>query len=236
MTDVYIAYQGGINVTERSNNTRWRPENVVLLTDGYCASTCSIFAELLTQEVGVKTVVLGGRSNSNKIQAVGGVKGANVFQWSFIQSYCEQAIGINDTLQDSLLKEYKASRATDRAWAYGINVRDAVRRGDDSGVALQFKYEEADCRLYFTPEMTVSAVAIWKAVVDAQWIDSSKCIGNGGYYSPHDRRATQGKTTSLRPAHGQMQGAQAREQFQAFESTFSIETERQHHRNGFMQP
>lgn len=238
LTDIYIPFEGGINVTGFSNLTRWKSEDIVLLTDGYCASTCSIFAELMTQQGRVKTIALGGRSNANKIQAIGGVKGANIFQWGFVQSYAQSAIYYNQTFRTSALKEYSTGSAVYRSYANGLNVRDAVRLGDDSGIALQFKYEEADCRLYYTPEMAVSAAAIWKAAANSQWIDPSKCIGNSDYYNPSNaRRATQGKTTTLSPAGGQMHGAQALEQMKAFEGTFSWETNCQREaRDGFMPP
>ncbi|KAL5386598.1 hypothetical protein DPSP01_003966 [Paraphaeosphaeria sporulosa] len=238
ITDVYIPYQSGINITGSSNQTRWRSEDIVLLTDGYCASTCSIFAELMTQQGHVKTIALGGRSNANKIQAVGGVKGANIYQWGYIQQYAAQAIHFNETFQTSALKQYTSGEALSRSYGNGINVRDAVRLGDDSGIALQFKYEEADCRLYFTPEMTVSVAAIWKAAADAQWSDPSKCIGSGGYYNPSNaKRATQGKTTTLSPARSQMRGAQALRQMKAFENTFSMQTNCKHEaHDGFMPP
>ncbi|KAL1601612.1 hypothetical protein SLS60_006527 [Paraconiothyrium brasiliense] len=239
LTDIYVPFQAGINVTGSSNITRWKAQDIVLVTDGYCASTCSIFAELLTQQGGVKTIAMGGRSNANKIQAVGGVKGANVFQWGFVQTYASLAKQFNNTLQTSALKEYDVGKAVNRAYADGLNVRDAVRLGDDSGIALQFKYEEADCRLYYTPEMTVNAAAIWKAAADAQWSDSSKCIGNSGYYSPPNaKRAAQGKTTTLSPARGyQVHGVQALRQYEALEGSFSVETEYQRDAgDGFMQP
>ncbi|KAJ4347917.1 uncharacterized protein N0V89_009289 [Didymosphaeria variabile] len=238
LTDIYIPYQAGINVTGFSNLTRWKPEDIVLVTDGYCASTCSIFAELMTQQGGVKTIAMGGRSNANKIQAVGGVKGANIFQWGFIQTYAAQAKQLNNTLRTSALKEYDVGKAVGRSYADGINVRDAVRLGDESGIALQFKYEEANCRLYYTAEMTVNAAAIWKAAANAQWKDSSKCIGNGGYYPSNAKRAAQGKTTTLSPARGyQVHGVQALRQYEALEGSFSVETEYQRDAgDGFMQP
>ncbi|KAF9731800.1 hypothetical protein PMIN01_09729 [Paraphaeosphaeria minitans] len=237
-TDIYIPYQAGINITDFSNQTRWKSEDIVLLTDGYCASTCSIFAELMTQQGHVRTIALGGRSNANRIQAVGGVKGANIYQWAFIQQYAAQAIYLNNTFQTSALKEYNSGKALGRSYGNGINVRDAVRSDDDSGIALQFKYEEADCRLYFTPEMTVSVTAIWKAAADALWSDPSKCVGNVGYYNPSNaRRAAQGKTTTLSPARGQMRGAQALRQMKAFEDTFSLATNcKSEARDGFMPP
>lgn len=236
LTSIYMPYYGSINVTGRSNNSRWTAENVVLVTDGFCASACAHFTELMTQEFGVKTVALGGRSNANKMQAVGGVKGTLYSEWSTIQDYVKTAIRLNGTVPDPKLKGYNVSHAIYRGWAYGLNVRDGVRKNDDSGVALQFKYEEADCRLYYTAEMTVNASAIWKTVVDTHWGDRFKCIGNGDYYASYDRRANQDKTTSLRPAPGHMHGAEARNQFQALKSTFSIRTKKQQPFDGFMQP
>ena len=209
----------------------------MLLTDGYCASTCSIFAELLTQEGGVKTIALGGRSNTNKIQAVGGVRGANNYQWELVRTFTQEAIDLNVTLQNSALKEYDDDHALDRAWVLGLNVRDALRRDDSSGIALQFKYEDADCRLYYTPEMTVSATAIWRAAAKAQWNDPSTCMGNGDYYTPpYDQRTTQITTTSLESPRNHMSGAFALEQFRALKNKFNLETEQQHFIDGFMQP
>lgn len=192
----------------------------------------------MTQQGGVKTIAFGGRANARKIQAIGGVKGANVFQWTFIQSFSATAVTLNKTLQSSDLKEYNVGKAINRAYATGLNVRDALRMGDDSGIALQFKYQEADCRLYFTPEMTVNAAAIWKAAADAQWRDPSRCIGNGGYYNSSDaKRAVQGQTTKLSPAQGYMHSAKALQQFATLEDTFSLETEYQREAgDGFMQP
>jgi hypothetical protein len=37
------------------------PKDILLLTDAYCASTCTIFAEELKTQAGVKSVVIGGR-------------------------------------------------------------------------------------------------------------------------------------------------------------------------------
>ena len=51
------------------------PEDIIILYDGYCASTCTIFSELMRQQGGVKTIFVGGRPNTDITQAVGGVKG-----------------------------------------------------------------------------------------------------------------------------------------------------------------
>lgn len=61
----------------------------------------------------------------------------------------------------------------------GVNGRNAFRQGDDTGVPLQFKYEEADCRIFYTPAMVVDQTAVWKTVADAAWGDGGGCVAGG---------------------------------------------------------
>lgn len=68
----------------------FKPEDIVILYDGYCASTCALFSEMLTQQVGVKTVSIGGRPNKKPMQTVGGVKGANNYPWTFINEIARE--------------------------------------------------------------------------------------------------------------------------------------------------
>ncbi len=53
-------------------------DNVVVLTDGVCGSTCTVFAGLMAREAGVRTIFLGGRPMNAPMQAIGAVKGGQV--------------------------------------------------------------------------------------------------------------------------------------------------------------
>jgi hypothetical protein len=49
------------------NDTRPQPQtfeqdNIVILSDGSCGSTCAIFSELLKTQAGVQSIAVGGRS------------------------------------------------------------------------------------------------------------------------------------------------------------------------------
>jgi len=186
---------------------------------------------------------LGGRSNSNKAQAIGGVKGVNNYAFSFIRSDAITAVyqapaELQAKLNESSLIEYKSTLAITRSYTTGINVRDGLRQNDTSGNALQFIYEDADCRLYYTPEMTVDATAMWRAAADAQWKDPSKCIGGNTYSSGSrvGKRVDQVQTSKLSSARVNMHSAQSLRQFEALEKSFSLETEYQPDVDGFMQP
>ncbi|KAL8415292.1 hypothetical protein RB594_006225 [Gaeumannomyces avenae] len=56
------------------------PENVVLLTDGTCGSTCTLMAYLLIKQAGVRATVVGGRPRDGVMQSVAGVEGAQVYR------------------------------------------------------------------------------------------------------------------------------------------------------------
>ncbi|KAF2826188.1 hypothetical protein CC86DRAFT_25972 [Ophiobolus disseminans] len=242
LSDVYIPQaSGGINVTgynSLANVTgppKFKPENIVIVTDGYCASTCTIFTEFLTQQAGVKTIAMGGRSNKNPIQAIGGVKGVNNYGFSYIQQQAKQAVRWNRSLNSSILgQDYYSDIPFMRGASYGVNNRDGLRRNDTSGTALQFVYEEADCRLYYTPEMTVDITTLWKAAADVQWKKSGKCV-KGSKYGSQKRNAHE-VTKKLGRRRVFTTQAAAKKQVQAFEDSFSLETESKMEGDGFMQP
>lgn len=56
----------------------WNPDQIVILTDGLCGSTCALFMEMMTS-VGVKTVVAGGRPVNGPMQAASGNRGASSY-------------------------------------------------------------------------------------------------------------------------------------------------------------
>lgn len=244
LSDVFTDQaSGGINVTgyrSLANVTgppKFKPENIVIVTDGYCASTCTIFTEFLTKQAGVKTIAMGGRSNKNPIQAIGGVKGVNNLGFKYIQDRASSALAWDKSLNTSILKQdYTSTLWNLRAASAGVNNRDGLRQNDTSGTALQFVYEEADCRLYYTPEMTVDITALWKAAADAQWKKSGKCVKAPKYGGR--KREAQEVTKKLGRRKVTTQAAEVMmAQVEAFEDSFSLETDSHFiSHDGFMAP
>jgi len=68
--DGFMVYGYGSRTT---NVTRppYAAEDIILLTDSLCASTCALFVEMMNHQAGVKTVVAGGRPSYGPMQAVG---------------------------------------------------------------------------------------------------------------------------------------------------------------------
>ncbi|KAF2643341.1 hypothetical protein P280DRAFT_467392 [Massarina eburnea CBS 473.64] len=204
LSDVIIPFNsGGIYIHGYGNLTNYTQpfaaEDIVVVTDGYCASTCTIFSELMRQVKGVKYVSLGGRAKEGITQAIGGVKGTNNNPWSYIQSLAQltiteltnstaEAASLNKTELGSYWDDtpfYRAAAGT----SINVNFRDGIRDGDESETPLQFIYEPSDCRILYTKAMTVDATAIWKAVADSAFGGTSHCIAG-------DLGSTYGKRTA----------------------------------------
>lgn len=154
-------------------------ENIIMLYDGMCASTCTLASEMLRIQGGVKSIAMGGRPKQGPIQGVGGVKGAQVLNWSNIFSYAQWALqfATTDAQKDAL------SAYTDlplrRSTAAAVNTRDQILRDNvNDGLPAQFVAEEADCRLYWTAPMVTDVTEVWKAAADAAF-NGAKCAAGG---------------------------------------------------------
>lgn len=64
--------------------------------------------------------------------------------------------------------------------AFGINLRDQVR--PDDPVPLQFKYEPADCRIFYSLANAFNFTRLWSDAVIAAFDDNSMCVdGSTGF-------------------------------------------------------
>ncbi|KZF23881.1 hypothetical protein L228DRAFT_246725 [Xylona heveae TC161] len=161
-------------------------EDIVLLYNGFCASTCAVFSEFMKTQGKVKSIAIGGRPQTGPMQGVGGTKGANDYSfpviWQFIAILLE-------TATPSQLKKWRGTEignfteyqdyALNRSLhgtSGSANVRDNIRENDTDQTPLQFVYEAADCRLFYTADMTTDITTMWAGAANAYWSNSSMCI------------------------------------------------------------
>ncbi|KAF9871754.1 peptidase s41 family protein [Colletotrichum karsti] len=162
-------------------------EDIVILTDGSCASTCTIFTGLMVREQGVRTIALGGRPMEAAMQAIGGVEGSQVFKYQDVRQFVRQT-----SMDAAKTNNTEAVKAIKDAWdvipdlgeppllptlirSGSINYRNAYPRKDVNGYPAHFTYEAANCRLFYTEKMIVDPVAVWTAGYDAAW-KKGKCV------------------------------------------------------------
>ena len=182
-------YGEGITMTgygDRSNFTTppFAAEDIIILSDGLCGSTCALFVEFMTTQAGVKVIVLGGRPQNGPMQPVGGTKGSLMLDADYLNTYAEY-----------LITEFASTTAERRAWTSvlpepfpirafdaSINFLDSIRSGDETATPTQFTNETANCRLWYTPEMAMDVMKMWAAVAGVAWggpeggIDDAKCV------------------------------------------------------------
>ncbi|KAI6083894.1 hypothetical protein F4821DRAFT_243894 [Hypoxylon rubiginosum] len=178
----------GFNLTGTGNRSNpppalFKPENVVLLTDGTCGSTCTIFSYLMIFQANVTTISVGGRPQVGPMQSVGGVEGSQVLQFSEISNVSASAINlVSDQVQSEkllsgelgvLAEGYAIQRSANPVTSPGsINFRNAFAPSD-SKTPLQFLYEPANCRFFYTPQMINTPELVWKYAVGATWTDAA---------------------------------------------------------------
>ncbi|KAF3040604.1 hypothetical protein E8E11_000248 [Didymella keratinophila] len=166
-------------------------ENIVIVQDGLCGSTCAIFAELMREQGKVQTIAIGGRPMTGPMQGVGRSKGSQVLNFAVLLSAANDTVNINAALESG--RTFDSSTAVGRLLmadqvvtrvARGdasapllgsVNSLNNLREGDETNTPLEFVYVAADCKLFYTRETWSDPRAMWKRVVDVQW-RGGKCV------------------------------------------------------------
>ncbi|KAL4967677.1 peptidase S41 family protein [Aspergillus stella-maris] len=153
--------------TKLEDSQRYKAEDIVILTDGLCSSACTIFLELMRQ-AGVRTVVVGGRPDLSAMQAA-----------IYSASQLDQDILLVQQIDNSTTGLFP-DRTNDFVTSiFRVNLRDQIR----DGLPLQFHYEPADCRIFYTPWTWYNYTNLWKYAGDAVWTNSKLCVMNSS--QPH---------------------------------------------------
>jgi len=188
------------SLTGYVNNTKvtaqpFKAENIVLLQDGFCSSTCTIFSELMKEQGKVESIAVGGLPINAPMQAIGGTKGSMTLPFTRIQDLAQQSFQLaavqsekmaemlNTTIINTLA--YPQQLLNRAAYSNGailaqINAADNLRNGDASETPLEFVYEAADCKIFYTAEMVANVEETWKAAATAKWGNGSCVPGSTG--------------------------------------------------------
>lgn len=151
------------------------PENVVILTDGTCGSTCTLFSYLAIMQNNVKTVSVGGRPVTGPMQSMGGVEGAQVFDLEDIQRAAAASLFLATPEQQTQMRQgdtgiiaegYALLRAATPGSAGAVNGKNAFSH-TDAQTPLQFLNQPANCKFFYTKEMILGPEATWKRAADA---------------------------------------------------------------------
>ncbi|KAI5922337.1 peptidase s41 family protein [Camillea tinctor] len=174
------------------------PENIVLLLDGYCASTCTLFSEFLKDDAGVKSIAMGGRpSHEGLIQGVGGVKGSQSYGYADVHSAAQLALNYTNSSDTVATLSKYTTYVTGRSNAASLNVKDEIDRSHIAdGTPAQFVADYSDCRLWWTQPMITDVSELWKAAATAAF-KGGKCAYGSISGGASNSTATAIKTSLL---------------------------------------
>jgi hypothetical protein len=134
----------------------------------------------MTQQGGVRTVVVGGHPTTGPMQTASGNRGSRLYSAEALDF---DFTALNETLDDQEAFSRLGQREDQGMWINfaGFNIRDHIRDGDD--VPMQFKYEAADCRIYYTLANIYNLTQLWYDAAAATWDDTSLCVEESTGYS-----------------------------------------------------
>ncbi|KAF8862096.1 hypothetical protein BDZ45DRAFT_224480 [Acephala macrosclerotiorum] len=160
-------------------------EDIIILTDAICDSSCTLFVEMMHHEAGVRVVVAGGRPVPGPMQGASGSRGARIYTTDELDSNIEFAQEIIEYDDSSANPYFLPNRTTElnvQVTFASINLRDQVRPNETT--PLQFAYEAADCRIFYTPRTFYNYSALWQYAADAIWTNPNLCVnGSTGFAS-----------------------------------------------------
>jgi hypothetical protein len=138
--------------------------------------------EMMHHEAGVRAVAAGGRPSTGPMQTPSGSRGSLVYSTYSLDANIDftQLLLANESSPEvNFLPNRTQALDVDVTFA-SINLLDQVRRNET--VPLQFAYEAADCRIFYTPQTVYNYTALWQYAADAIWSKPSLCVqGSTGF-------------------------------------------------------
>ncbi|KAF2635276.1 hypothetical protein P280DRAFT_473987 [Massarina eburnea CBS 473.64] len=157
--------------------------NITLLTDGLCESSCALFVEMMRLDAGAKAIAVGGRPTQGPMQATGtrGARQYTLYDLDYDIELAKQYAG----KQYAGKEQVTSLPERDNTLFYfsaAINIRDFIRKGQQ--LPLQFVYDAADCRLYYTKDTLFNQTALWMSAAEAIKSPERLCVSGSTSNEP----------------------------------------------------
>ena len=146
------------------------------------------------REGGVKLIAVGGRPEYGPMQAIGGVRGAQSYSQQSLNKDIRNLLSVMPSLASQLPDTndvYQLSEAS-------FNLRDQIRPNES--FPLQFAYEPADCRIFYTPQTVDNYANLWLYAANAIWGNGTCVQGSTGVQSSY------GNATDVSGPNGTSEG------------------------------
>ncbi|KAI9710262.1 MAG: hypothetical protein M1820_002756 [Bogoriella megaspora] len=167
-----------------SGSKPWKSTDIVMLTDGICGSTCSLFVEMMREE-GVRTVTVGGRPEHGPMQAASGSRGA--VSYSDDELYYDIGVASASSNAAAASLPLVPPDTGIQGVFTGFTLRDQIQRNHT--IPNQVLYMPADCRIFWTLANFYNYTRLWQDAYEAVFTEPSSCV-------PGSRDVTAPSTTT----------------------------------------
>ena len=148
---------------------------------------------MMHREGGVRTVAVGGHPSYGPMQVPGQSRGASAYTNSRLDKDILNAKHISNISSNGLPDRKQPFFVTSASF----NLRDQVRR-ENITIPLQFLYEPADCRIFFTPSTWYNYTDLWKHAAEAIWHNVGLCVKNSTGYDRSEPEQPAANTTDVK--------------------------------------
>lgn len=135
------------------------------------------------------------------MQAIGGNRGAAAYSSDSLDDAIN-FIGQYNATAKSVLPQLSQKNVSDSGvytTYFGVNLRDQIRPNDP--IPLQFQYEPANCRIFYSLVNVYNMSRLWRDVIAASFDDNALCV-EGSYHSTNVTVAPPApRTLNLSPEH-----------------------------------
>jgi hypothetical protein len=179
-------FQSGIiNITGYGNNSNppaqvFASENITLLTDGACMSSCGVFGNLMIQNGNVSTVAIGGRPSTEQMAIIGGTQGAQDISNGVVATFVNVAnnngtgAGITPDETSAIKTLLEVPPMNQNLYGMNINFLDNMGTGT-SDMPMQFNSTMANCRIFYTASDITNIASTWSKISSGNFT----CIDGG---------------------------------------------------------
>ncbi|GKT50678.1 peptidase S41 family protein ustP [Colletotrichum spaethianum] len=130
----------------------------------------------MTYELSVQVIAMGSRPFNASMQAVGGTKGGPVITLSSYQKLWP-ALGpvkLPEGINVTTFAEADPPLTSMPTDDWTINSTNAYP-DNNLGTPMQFHYEAANYKLFYTRDLLTNMTSLWSAVADMKW-NGARCV------------------------------------------------------------
>ncbi|KAI9293519.1 hypothetical protein K502DRAFT_366640 [Neoconidiobolus thromboides FSU 785] len=144
-------------IKENNNESPYKPEDITIISNGVCYSTCTLFSNNLQLVNGVKTVLVGGDKKTEG--TVASLAGGTVYSLTYVL-WELQRFGLLGTPDSLKFPPFKI--------ALSYTSREAYSEPSDSKSPrpLEFTWIPAKKRIFYTEESLLNPYKLWEQVAN----------------------------------------------------------------------